>query len=294
MAIPRRSSLTGSRYEQSSADGGVCNDAHVTDHRSPSLLTEIERDLLDGVPVADVLRKLLILGGRAGSVELRDWASQELRGYADKELEDLPDYRKVPAIIQLDGVSGARQFSHQTISPQELPEEARQHITNQVPFYQGVGEVQAMAAGRDDKTVRIALPGERYLAHLIDEASGNPWQHINAIYWSVSTAALEGIVDQIKTRLAELLGELRAATPTDADMPTADNATNAVNVVINGKGNRVHVAHADGTSTASADSGEGAEGPFWTIGKRIGATVVGLATIAATIIGVLQLGAAAP
>lgn len=44
----------------------------------PSLLAEVERDLLDGKPLADLLRKCVILGGRSGSHELRDWASKEL------------------------------------------------------------------------------------------------------------------------------------------------------------------------------------------------------------------------
>ncbi|MGB4137942.1 MAG: hypothetical protein WA971_15355 [Microbacterium sp.] len=250
------------------------------------MLTEIEHDLLDGVPVADVLRKLIILGGRAGSTELRDWASRELRGYADVLVDDLPGYRKVPAIIQMDAVVGPHQVSHQTIDPHELPEPAREHITNQVPFFQGIGEIHAMAESHDEsKTVRIALPGERVLAHLIDKASGNPYQHINAIYWSVSTVALEGLVDQVRTRLAELLGELRAVTPTGADVPTAAQAANAVNIVIHGKGNSVHVAHADGNGTSAlVERGEIRDGRFWTLGKRVGASVVGLATIAATVI----------
>lgn len=101
---------------------------------SSPLLTEIERDLLDGEPVADVLRKLIILGGRAGSSELRDWASRELRGYADASLEELPCYRKLLAIIQVDVVVGRDQMSHFTISPNQLPESARAHIGNEVPL----------------------------------------------------------------------------------------------------------------------------------------------------------------
>ena len=266
----------------------------MPDQSEPSLLTEIERDLLDGAPVADVLRKLIVLGGRAGSSELRDWASQELRGYADSNVEDLPSYRQVPAIIQIDAVTITHQISHQTIAPEELPAEAREHIKNQVPFFQGIGEIQAMSEGRGDgKTVRIALPGERFLARMMDEASGNTFQRINAIYWSVSTSALEGLVDQVRTRLAELLGELRSATSSSAEIPTAIQAANAVNVVIHGKKNRVQIAHATHEGAASISDGRGPEQPFWTVGKRIGAAIVGLATIAGTLIAFWQLNGGA-
>lgn len=261
---------------------------------SPPLLTEIERDLLDGKPVADVLRKLIILGGRAGSSELRDWASQELRGYADASLEELPDYRKVLAIIQVDVMVGRDQMIHFTISPSQLPESARAHIGNKVPLPQGVGELQAIVDGSGEgRTIRIALPNERELARLMDASSPQRGlQHTTAVYWSVSASAVEGLIDQVRTRLAELLGEIRAQTPPTADVPTAAQASNAVSIVLHGKGHRVQVSQADDGSEASAViKPEANDGRFWTLGRRIGATVVGLATIAATVIAWWQLQA---
>lgn len=70
--------------------------------RDHTLLGQIERDLLDDRPLADVLRKVIVLGGRAGSGELRDWASLELDGYAGRT-EPIPAYRGVAAHIQIDG-----------------------------------------------------------------------------------------------------------------------------------------------------------------------------------------------
>jgi len=59
-----------------------------------NLLNEIQRDALDArTPVANTLRKLVALGGVAGSTELQTWASLELRGYFGSSVE-LPDYRK--------------------------------------------------------------------------------------------------------------------------------------------------------------------------------------------------------
>ncbi|MHD0175200.1 hypothetical protein ACNQUF_11850 [Corynebacterium diphtheriae] len=47
--------------------------------------------------------------------------------------------------------------------------------------------------------------------------------HITALYWSVSTIALAGVLDQIRTRLAELIAELRLRNPTGPE-PTNPNA----------------------------------------------------------------------
>jgi hypothetical protein len=250
--------------------------------KTPStLLSEIEGDLLNNVPVADVLRKLIVLGGRSGSSELRDWASQELRGYADADISDLPDYRKIPGRLQLDGISGSTQIRHQTIGVNNLPEEVQARISNRVAFPQGIGEIQSLVREADEsRGIQISLPAERMIARLMEEQVGDPYQHISALYWVVSRSAVEGLVDQVRTRLAELLGELRAVTPANADGPTADQASSAVHVVVNGKGNRVHVAQANGEGTASANSGDVPEGRFWTIGRRIWAAMVGLATVA--------------
>ncbi|MCJ1698032.1 hypothetical protein MT349_19790 [Rathayibacter caricis] len=264
----------------------------MTDPTSPSLLAEIERDLLDGAPVADVLRKLIVLGGRAGSSELRGWAATELRGYEDTPVDDLPAYRRIHALIQVDSVSLTAQTSHQTIGVHDLPDEVQPHITNMVPFWQGVGELQAMINGAGSgNSVRIALPGERALAQLMQQANRDPHLYISAIYWAVSTSALHGVLDQVRTRLAELLGELRAATPSTEDVPTPAQAAQAVSIVIHGRNARVQVAQSDREGSAALDSSPPGDtrGPFWTIGRRIWGAVIGLATIAATIIAWIQL-----
>ncbi|TFD46896.1 hypothetical protein E3T55_16090 [Cryobacterium frigoriphilum] len=245
-----------------------------------TLLSEIERDLLDNASLADVLRKLIILGGRSGSSELRDWASHELRGYADAGITDLPSYRRIPGTLQLDGISGNTLVRHQTIGGFNLPAEVQEHISDQVAFPQGIGEIQSLVREADEsRGIQISLPSERMIARLMEKQVGDPYQHISALYWIVSKSAVDGIIDQVRTRLAELLAELRAVTPSRADGPTADQASNAVNVIISGKGNRVNVAQARGDGPASANGGEVTENRFWTLGRRIGAVVVGLSTV---------------
>jgi len=255
-------------------------------------MSEIERDLLDGRPVEDVLRKLIILGGLARSSALRDWASQELRGYPEVLVDELPPYRKVLGVIQLDAIVGRGTVAHQTIGANELPEGIREHITNHVPLWQGIGEVQALidhhASG---EALRFGLPDERLIARLMDRASKDPSQRITSIYWSVSVSSLTGVVDQVRTRLAELLGELRASTP-EGITPAAADVAAAVNVVVRGKGNRVTIAQAGRAESVSAGARADDETRFWTVGKKVGAFLVGLASIAGVIIAWLQFSGA--
>jgi len=96
----------------------------------------------------------------------------------------------------------------------------------------------------------------------------------------------------VKTRLAELLAELRAVTPAGADVPTAAQATNAVNIVIHGRGSRIQIAQADRDASNSAVEAAPAlvpDSPFWTLGRRVGAAIVGVATVAAAVFAAIQI-----
>ncbi|MFF2297933.1 hypothetical protein [Arthrobacter sp. NPDC058127] len=169
-------------------------------NRAPrGLITDIEEGLISNQPVADLLRMIVILGGKAGSAELRAWATKELSGYGPDD--ELPSYRVIAAPILLDGTSQFAQISRQSISPSELPDFARSKIQEEVHFTQGVGELDAMARQEHTLDVRLAVPGSRELALYMESQSTVP-QRIDRIYWSVSTVRIAGMVDQIRTRLA--------------------------------------------------------------------------------------------
>ena len=74
------------------------------DRKTTKLLEHIEQGLLSGeVGTTTLLQRCIILGGRANSERLRDWASKELNGYSQ---EEVPDYRKIAAVIQVDAIVG--------------------------------------------------------------------------------------------------------------------------------------------------------------------------------------------
>ncbi|MGC5225441.1 hypothetical protein ACPW96_22990 [Micromonospora sp. DT81.3] len=253
-----------------------------------TLLSQIERDLLDEKPLDTLLRKLILLGGNTGSAELRDWASMELRGY--EKQDELPSYRSVHAPLQIDGSVPGGSIRHQTIGALDIPDFARDEIKEVVPLRMGVREIRGMVdQQRGDKVVKLLPPGAPDLVSYMN-MTGELNGHITDLYWSVSTVALEGVLDQIRTRLAELIAELRSSTPAGQSLPTPAQAANAVSFVIKGRGNRVHIAQAAEGGTVTIPR-EDATRPFWTRAKVIGAALVGLATIVGTGIAVLQYAA---
>jgi hypothetical protein len=212
----------------------------MNDH---SLLGAIEQDVLDdATSLASALRKCVVLGGQAGSAALRDWATRELRGYAGGD--ELPSYRQVGAVILIDAVNPRVRVTGQRISPNQLPDVVRKYVGEEVELRSGVGEIEALILQTETsshKAVHLSLPGGADVARLMNHEIGDPYQQITSVYWSVNTASLRGVIDQVRTTLAELVAELRAGMPAGQELPSPDLATQAVNIAVHGSGARVTV-----------------------------------------------------
>lgn len=219
-----------------------------------TLVNQIERDLLDNTPLADLLRKCLLLGGRSGSQELREWARHELRGY--KGDDDLPKYRVVAAPIMMDAIGGAYSVTGKIVPATSLPKFARDaDLGNDVELRHGVGELEAMLVGRSpDEGIHLMFPGADLIGRWIDQKSGNPYQHTHNIYWSMLPSTIQGAIDNIRTTLTELIVELMAAVPAGQDVPTAEQATQAWNVAVSGGESHFHIAAPVTTLQASGGS----------------------------------------
>lgn len=259
----------------------------------PIPLEEIQQGALDSsVSLADTLRKVMALGGETGSAELRGWASRELKGYGGIDLDALPDYRKPAAPLKLDALKFNAQITGQTISPRMLPDFVRDKVNETLPLYQGIGEIEAMVARARGGNGEIKLMPNAaqdivsYMNHEIQNSpQGDPYQTITALYWSVSQVTLEGVVDQVRTILVELVAEMKAATPRNVATPSAAVADQAVNVAVYGKKASVNVntaqASGDGSHHVQATpaAATGVKRPWW---MGLWGAVLGVATLLTT------------
>ena len=258
--------------------------------REDSLIEQIERDALDDqVPVATALRKCIVLGGKSGSEKLRDWATRELKGYGGVHDDDLPPYRVVAAPLMVDAVKGNVQIKQQQVAPSILPDGIREYVKEEVPLRDGVGQIEALLK---QPQIKISLPGSGDLVRLTNHEIDYPYQQIVSIYWAVAHATIEGIIDQIRTALTQLVAELRATMSSGDELPSAEAANQAVNLVVTGKRARVNVANAQssgsGTTATVNTSPQPEESGFWTRSRRIGAFVVGAVSVAAGVVAVIQ------
>jgi hypothetical protein len=72
--------------------------------------------------------------------------------------DELPEYRVIPAPIQIDALVGAMQLTRHQIVIQELPAQAREFMDNTVGLRMGVADLEAMVAERppDQKALKLS------------------------------------------------------------------------------------------------------------------------------------------
>nr|WP_227579752.1 hypothetical protein [Cellulomonas xiejunii] len=244
-------------------------------------------------PLADALRAAVAAAGKLGSTELRQWATRELNGY--EEPIDLPDYRKVAAPLLMDYTFGYREVTGQNVDLSMLDKEVHDWI-NTVPIRAGVAEIAALASDRDGKSVRLTFAGAAPIASMIkrnvEDAS---FLNIHAVYFSVSRSSFTGALDQVRTRLVDLVAEydLQLRQP---GVSVEDAAVRAMNITV-GDNSTVHLNAAQGNqgsisvpTAAPATEPHWWESGWWTTWRTLGAAIVGVSTVVATLLALDAAG----
>lgn len=257
--------------------------------RDGGLIEQIQRGALDSaIPLADTLRKCVALGGQTRSADLRDWAVRELNGYGPED--ELPQWRIINAPLHIDGIKGNFHVKNMMISSWDLPDFAREHVTEELHLVQGVGMLEALIRNARGNSIELGPYMSADLVKYMNHVNQNPYQHIERLYWSVSTSSVSGVLDRIRTSLTSLVAELRHGMGDVAAFPSAEVATNAVQFVVTGKRNRVTVnsAQAGGHGTSEITERPAEAPPGWRRWARIGGGLVGVAGVVAAVFAVLQ------
>lgn len=255
------------------------------DGRARDLLRQIEQGVTgEDENTATLVRKALVLGGLVASTDLRDWARRELNGYGNDD--DLPEYRKIQTGIYVDGVVGGTIITGLQISASALPKAVREAgIANEVELRMSLAELESMAHS-DGNSVMLSLPDAPLIARMLDAASGQaPFQQTSAVYYKVTAGTITGVVDRVRTGLAELVGELLETAPNETDAPSKAATDQAVNLVVTGRRHRINVA-----ATQSGTLGESSINPsppdgdetWWARWRKRG-LIIGLSTVVAAV-----------
>lgn len=256
----------------------------------------IRQDLLDGtVSTTRILQKCVLLGNSVGSTAMRDWARKELDGYGSEA--ELPAYRKIKAQILIDGQNGRYFFKGQSIGPEDLPEVVQEAgIGNEVSLPHGLAELEALAESDDGPAANLSLPGGDMIKRMMNRDIGEPFAQIHRVYYCVMRTSFRGVIEAVRTTLADLIGEMLRVLPDDQMTPSKELADQAVNFMNTGERativlNTSQASHGS-TSTASS-SPPAAEESWWKQWRKRG-IVIGIFSMCGATAGVLNYLQIAP
>ncbi|MCM3662386.1 hypothetical protein M3148_15505 [Georgenia satyanarayanai] len=189
-----------------------------------TLLRSLRELMLDeSEPLAGLLRKCLLLGAETGSDSLRLWARSELNGYDGKD--EVPEYRKVYNVpISMDSISGNTWTKNQVISRLQLPEAAREYVSDEFTFRHPMEELEQLAA---HKSLSFSSPGLS-MAMTIWNQQLDMFQSVVNMHFVMSGSTVAGMLGQIRTKLVDVVADLTADTPL-FELPKKDQVDAAVN-----------------------------------------------------------------
>ena len=169
----------------------------------------------------------------------------------------------------------------------ELPDFAREVITNDLDLRMGVGEIEQLARRcPPGDVVKLQPPGAADLVAFMN-AQQNLNGHLQALYWGVSPVALDGVVEQVRTALTVMIAQINASLPDGTDTPPAEVATNAITFAVTGKRNKISFAAPQGGGTVTtASPGQDEQGPRQWV-RIAGAVLLGLVAIAGLIFALM-------
>lgn len=131
----------------------------------------------------------------------------------------------------------------------------------------GIGKIEALVSSTPAETpLKLTLPGGAELARIMSYERRPQGIFVESVYWSVHVSSLQDVLDQVRTRLAQFVAELRAAMPPGAQLPTPEQVRQVVQQIITitaGDHSPVTVnapvAHAEQHSSAIASTEPNAE-----------------------------------
>jgi len=200
-----------------------------------------------------LLRKCLLLGAETGSDSLRQWARNELKGYADGV--EVPSYRVLPTPpISVNSISGNTHVQGQKFHRLQLPANAQKGVPETFPLQQPAEELEELAAR---ETLSLTSTGLAYAQMMWNQELESPFQQIIGMSFTFSGSTVAGVLGQIRTQLVDIVADLTADTPL-TELPRKDQVDAAVSQHIGTQYNTtIHTANgptAIGTkSHASAD-----------------------------------------
>lgn len=212
---------------------------------SGGLLDDLRQGLRNpDTQVSHLLRLVLMLGTEVGAGDLADWARKELNGY---EVDDaLPDCRVLPVHVTADVQFGNMMKSGEHLSLEMLPSPLQERFKDGFPMLNSLSNIEDLI--RDSgTTLSFPLPQQTYVRQHVEHQVDQAFTHIHAVYLTTGRAVVADVIEQVRTRLAEMVGHLMRQAP--EHNPTPAQVRQGANIVLHGASGTVNIAAPAGDSS---------------------------------------------
>jgi hypothetical protein len=169
----------------------------------------IESVTITKEPVADILRRCLVLAFKLKNDTLKKWVEKELNGY-DRNDPELPEYRKSAGVSKGILIGPFQQYNDQPLSPHIL-EPKHRHFANEIRFNQPIASYE-----REDMSENAMLPWPSelvvYYQHKFIED-----MVLNRAWMEIPGSLMTGLVDTVRTRILTFVLEIQAQLPENTE-----------------------------------------------------------------------------
>ena len=182
-----------------------------------SLLRDLQAGTTEpGTPLADLLRKCKVLAKRLHHQPLDDWANNELTGY--KSDDTLPDYRKYRAEVTGTFAGPFQKTAKNIPVPSASIKDEHREILYGADRLEGVAHYESLLES-DSPTFSIPWPAD-YIAHYQEQIM----EGFNLVeaHRIVPRGAIEGMLDQIRTRILSFALEIEEQNPDAGEAEAED------------------------------------------------------------------------
>jgi hypothetical protein len=212
------------------------------------------------VAVDELLRRLKVVATRARIPELEAWVQKELDGYEDAS--DLPAYRgPFPAHVlgYFSGMFGSH-ASNVPIAPSAFPEQYRKGRLFEVRLFDGVGEVETLAAAKSELQMPWPADALMLVQHLVAKGelnlNGNVLQEAHQV---ISCSTIVGILRTVRDRVLALALRLEQDNPHLGDAgvhPASAAVEQDIHIIVNGGQPNIAVASHNFTQNVTVQPGD--------------------------------------
>jgi hypothetical protein len=161
-------------------------------------------------PIADILRRCLVLAFRLKNDTLKTWVERELKGY-DYDDPELPVYRRSAGVAK--GVLFGpfnQQINDQPLAPTIL-EPKHRHFASEIRLNQPIA---AYEGASNEESAHLPWPADLvlyYQAKFIDGMA------LNRAWMEIPGSTMAGLVDTVRTRILIFALEIQAELPEDTE-----------------------------------------------------------------------------